>query len=325
MNSNYQCFKTIVETVTGFSLPEAMPEIGKQVDLSIPNFDVYQDWKPAKMVYLGGERLFLKSPTTGEEYRFNGIDKDYISYEKEALRKREQERFLKARKLYSKAVEIDPKNIPELAKYKLDHLDNCKYNQPNEDISPIGYSELKKLEGKILQAFYTDSQVDRTGQAVSRLPQIIVLKELGKNEPIEYSPNLPFCHHVHRYAGDSPIVWVVGYNNAILAMNRLPDFSVKEVLNVELLANYFEIDRTGFKNNEKNLARIKNQRSDDTNNNRYDFIESVFIADLNSKVDHWFAFTANQVRSFNSILNSKGVDLGEDWPFGFIILDGEES
>ena len=80
MVQTYLKLKTLVENVTGYSLPDATPAIGVQVDIPIPYFDIYEQWEPAKFVYFGGESLYLTSPTTKEAYKFNGLDKNYQDY-----------------------------------------------------------------------------------------------------------------------------------------------------------------------------------------------------------------------------------------------------
>lgn len=325
---SYLDMKTLVESITGFSLPLSVPGIGVQVDISIPYFDVYKDWQPAKMVYLGDEQFYLNSPTTGEEYRFNGLDKDYSGFKILALDKRQKERFLRVRKQYAEAVEIDPVKTDELSKYELDKVANFQNKKPNPDVSPTDYSELKKLDDRIIQAFYTERLEDKQGQGNDQLPKIIAIREIGKTEPLEFSPNLPFCHHVHRYSPKLPTVWVVGYSNAVQALKRLPDFTVKETFNLEFLINtvqamsYKENPLTGCSSIIKDGLKNPKPRNFLPKEGTYSigYKDGNFYKDS----DVWFALTPVQLREVNLELDKRGIDLSEEMPFSFIILEGVE-
>lgn len=328
MNSEYSQVKRLVESVTGYSLPDVMPAIGTQVDITIPYFDVYPDWQPAVFVYLGGEQMYLNSPTTGEVYRFNGLNADYSHYKKDSLEKRTEERYKRVRNLYDRALEIDPVTTSELKHYELGKVVNFQHNKPNPDVCPINYSELKKLDGNIIQAFYTEYLKDKQGQGNDQPAQIVAIREIGKAESIEFSPNLPFCNHIHRYTSKFPTVWVVGYSNAIQALKFLPDFTIKEAFNIEFLIN--TVQAMSFKENTLTGARsiikdgLLNPEPINSLPKEGTYSTSFKKSYFHKDSDVWFALTRAQLKAVNKELDKRGVDLSGDLPFSFIVLGGDE-
>lgn len=322
MVQTYLKLKTLVENVTGYSLPDAMPAIGMQVDISIPYFDIYEKWDPAKFVYLGGENLYLTSPTTGETYKFNGLDKNYQDYKAIAIQKRDQERTIRVNQLYERAKVVKPTDISELSSLELQKVANFQQGKMNEEIAPVGWSELRMLEGKIYQAFYSEYIEESRMPYEKQIAHIVAVRDLASGESVEYSPRVPFCQHIHRFKHSMPSVWVAGYKNAIKSLKRLPDFTVKEAFNLDFLINTaYEIV---LKNRHDNLLSkgISNSFNPPTIANGPH--STAFKASSYKDTETWFALTPKQLKTFNSKLEEKGIKDVDSLPFSFILLDSGE-
>jgi len=327
MEKTYIKMKTLVESVTGYCLPEVMPAIGMQADIPIPYFDIYEQWEPARFVYLGGEKLYLNSPTTKEVYKFDGLQSSYNDYKESALLKREQERFIRVRQSYEKAEVVKPAEIAELSSLELHKVVNFQKGMVNEEIAPIGIGELRMFESNIYQAFYSEyiesSQEYKPYE--EQIPKVVAIRELSSSQPLEYSPNLPFCQHIHRLIHTMPCVWVVGYESAIQALKRLPDFTVKEAFSLEFLintaialaderdrANKFGFDHKKLLDPSKTLDITTEPHS------------TAFKSEYRKELETWFALTPKQLKTFNSKLEEKGLEDFESLPFTFILLgEGE--
>lgn len=300
----YYALKVMVENITGFTLPDDVPPMGMQVNIAPPNpgaYAAHSHKAPAHLIYMGGERLYLLSPGTKERYFFDGLECDYSEQQKEADALRTEERLSLAKQAYGQAEIISPQTAPELAAMGLNVPELTGVLELHEELSPpsIGPGELRRANGRLLQAFYTRymGYTDRGPE----YPRIVAVRALDDHAPAT-PENLPFCWHIHRFVYSSPEVWACGYANAVKALKRFPDLTVIEVYSVPQLAGEFAPAI-------RNAGQFKNFNSYWTHQ---------------PQKDTFLALTPAQIREFNTLLECDGVvnDGFANAPFCFIPLEG---
>jgi hypothetical protein len=243
----------------------------------MPNSE--HDSATAILIYLGGEQARLLSKATSEDYFFNGLGGDYGSYRKEAQAKRISERQELAKRAYQAGELIEPNKAPLLIEhgYRVPALTG--WINPHDDFMPDGMKagELRAFDDSLLQAFYTPMTSTESRQEFPKLTAVRMLfsNALGLNEAI----NMPPCQHIHRLVHDMPVVWVVGYENALAALNRFPDFTVKEAFNLEHLFKFVGSGR----------------------GSAYDLIAGNSCSIYNRLEDSYLALTVDQTSEFTTI------------------------
>ncbi|MDG6777688.1 hypothetical protein QCB44_03105 [Thiomicrorhabdus sp. zzn3] len=276
MTSQYTALKDLIGEVTGFELPDHIPEIGKQYDTAIPNPDVYKTAnRGAYFVYFGDGNLLLHSRVTGEQYRFDGIEKDYADFEKKARGWRKQEEKILCKKLYQNADKVDLKGHPVASKWNVDDLIQMGVVS-HEDFAPdgISFGELRCHDDDLVQAFWAFEKEDGRYRVESGHANLVAVRMHGANgihDPFSTEDIEP-CLHIHqmvfqseptlpfkRYATErpgTPVFWTCGIENALRARRDYPDFTIVEAFNVEHLNSL--VDRKLFGNGDEYVGLSSN-------------------------------------------------------------------
>ncbi|QKI89917.1 hypothetical protein [Thiomicrorhabdus xiamenensis] len=232
----YLLLKSVVESVTGFNIPEVAPPVGRQINIPLPNGTDKEN--RAILVYLGGEQLRLLSKDTKEDYIFNGVDRDYQDYRNKAQAIRLNEIIEQVKWMYQAAESVTLSTEPLLleAGYKVPVLTGVLGG--HDDYFPNGVTAgaLRKHKEAILQPFYSPKGQDERGPVEPKLTAVRSL--LADDLQGEIFGAIPPSLHIHRLAHGMPVVWVCGYENAIAALKRFPDFTVKEALSLVHLLKF---------------------------------------------------------------------------------------
>ncbi len=255
----YQEFRQEVKTTTDVVLPSAMPEIGKEIAIIRPNYELYPKAKQSLVfIYLGGFNGFIYGAETGagnQTYIFNSKDdlrvnilakKKYLSKQEKrekATKTRKFEEKNKAKLLYKKAKDLNIDD-PTLIKHGLGwvkpvskpyHVDFVPCDSGRTKLVELG--ELKSLDNGIIQVFWAVNE----NFTELELKAFRLFKNDGRIEQSTASLTAP-CYHFHQ-KGNAPVIAItVGYKNAFTLVKNLPSSNIVELFNFEDILN-FEIEK----------------------------------------------------------------------------------
>jgi len=258
-DNSYKKLKANVEHVTGFVLPEAEPQIGKQFTIPLPNMDVQPEKDSyAVCAYFGNGEVYIKSMVKEDpasrlkdEYHFGGAYTDINHYKEIADRKRRKEQAARALKLYEGGELIDLTGHAVLAKLGFYNFPHSGFNGNHPDYLPCGemtFGELKSNGEMLLQAFMTYADHDGFLNVDNQNAEITVIRVHSLDNTAESQHNLEIkpSFHIHQLHFGMPFIWTVGLKNALTLKRDFAGFSIIEAYSLEHLFEAMKSDK--FKN-----------------------------------------------------------------------------